>query len=279
MVFCYPVSMTVRIAYLVMYDGSAFNGFSGGKGSVEHVIGRVLSRLNGSPVRLEKASRTDPGVSALMNVVAVDLSHELKIGLINSKLPRQVRVWGAAQVPPSFNPRKAMQRTYIYFSPSMGEDLESMRRAAAVFVGRHDLRNYMIRDGSPTVVEIHEVNVEEINGTISVEFKGRGFRNKMLRKIMHAILMVGRGALSIDSLRRTIDTEEDIPMPPHQPHGLVLKEVRYENQPSFSIDRAALSYFARYLKDRLTEINAMSASYELMLRSAMDGYWNGDSSP
>jgi len=278
MVFCYPVSMTVRIAYLVMYDGSAFNGFSGGKGSVEHVIGRVLSRLNGSPVRLEKASRTDPGVSALMNVVAVDLSHELKIGLINSKLPRQVRVWGAAQVPPSFNPRKAMQRTYIYFSPSMGEDLESMRRAAAVFVGRHDLRNYMIRDGSPTVVEMHEVNVEEINGTISVEFKGRGFRNKMLRKIMHAILMVGRGALSMDSLRRTIDTEEDIPMPPHQPHGLVLKEVRYENQPSFSIDRAALSYFARYLKGRLTEINAMSASYELMLRGAMDGYWNGDSS-
>ncbi|WP_188597114.1 tRNA pseudouridine(38-40) synthase TruA [Thermocladium modestius] len=271
--------MVVRMAYLVMYDGSAFNGFSGGRGSVEHVITRVLSRLNGSPVRLDKASRTDPGVSALMNVVAVNLNDELKTGLINSKLPRQVRVWGAARVPPSFNPRRAMQRTYLYFSPSMGEDLELMRRAAAAFVGRHDLRNYMIRDGSPTIVEMHEINVEEFNGIISVEFKGRGFRNKMLRKIMHAILMAGRGVLGVDFLRRTIDTEENIPMPPHQPHGLVLKAVKYENQPGFSIDKAALSYFTRYLRSRLAEINAMSASYELLLRGAMYEYWDGDLRP
>ncbi len=214
-----------------------------------------------------------------MNVVAVDLNYELKIGLINSKLPRQVRMWGAARVPPNFNPRRAAQRTYLYFSPSMGEDLGLMRRAAAAFVGRHDLRNYMIRDGSPTIVEMHEINVEEFNGMISLEFKGRGFRNKMLRKIVHAILMVGRGVLGMDYLRGTIDTEENIPMPPHQPHGLILKEVKYEDQPSFSIDRTALSYFARYLRSKLAETNAMSASYESLLRGAMHEYWGRDLRP
>ncbi len=67
--------------------------------------------------------------------------------------------------------------------------------------------------------------------------------------------------------------------PPHQPHGLVLKAVKYENQPGFSIDKAALSYFTRYLRSRLAEINAMSASYELLLRGAMYEYWDGDLRP
>ncbi|MFP3178053.1 MAG: tRNA pseudouridine(38-40) synthase TruA [Thermocladium sp.] len=268
-----------RFAYLIMYDGSAFNGFTGGPGTIEHILRRVFTRLNKSPVDIAKASRTDPGVSALMNVIAVNLSRELPIGLINSKLPPQVRIWGVAMVGDDFNPRNAIQRKYLFFAQWRGEDASLMKQAASIFIGKHDLRNYMINDGSPTIVEIYDINIDIRGGLIMVRFIGHGFRNKMLRKIMNAILMAGRGEVELKHLSSTIDTSIMAPIPPHDPHGLILEEVKYKDQLNFTIDAGARTFFARYLKKRLMEVSSMLASYEYLLSTAINDKMNNKPHP
>ncbi|MFZ8839679.1 MAG: tRNA pseudouridine(38-40) synthase TruA, partial [Pyrobaculum sp.] len=77
--------------YKVAYDGTLFYGFTGHPSSVEPVLRRVFGEVLG------RGSRTDPGVSAVANVVMVP--RRLPIGYVNSKLPRGVWAWAVAEVP------------------------------------------------------------------------------------------------------------------------------------------------------------------------------------
>lgn len=65
--------------YRVAYDGTKFYGFTGHPKSVEAVLKPALGEV------LSRGSRTDPGVSAVANVVLVE--RRQPFGYINSKLP------------------------------------------------------------------------------------------------------------------------------------------------------------------------------------------------
>ncbi|GGI81916.1 tRNA pseudouridine(38-40) synthase TruA [Vulcanisaeta souniana] len=243
----------VTIAFKVFYDGSLFNGFTGNTGSIEYYLRRAIRRFV-KDFTLSKASRTDPGVSAVGNVVSIQFSdgHKLTPGMLNSRLPHGLRVWAWAEVNDEFNAKIAVSRTYIYVMPWLYEDVDLMKGAAELFVGVHDLSNFQVKErGVPTTVMINGVNIERYGDYLVLIITGRGFRNKMIRKIVNAIRMVGLGTLSIDELRDLIEFKVKRPVPPASPYGLLLLNVNYGNrEPNWLLCPGCLSYVVNYLGNR-----------------------------
>ncbi|MGC8582946.1 MAG: tRNA pseudouridine(38-40) synthase TruA [Thermoproteus sp.] len=239
------------IAYLVAYDGALFYGFTGHERSVEPALARALGPLLG------RGSRTDPGVSALGNVVVASSSKPL--GQINAELPRGLWVWGYAEVPEGFNPRRARARTYAYFAPYRGEDLGLVREAASLFVGTHDYRNFA-KGVREAVTTIYSIEVEDRGAYIEIVFRGRGFKNKMLRKIVWALLAAGRGVLDIDDIRRLLEGGGGGPVPSAPAEGLVLLSIDYGIE--FSADRTILTKIYRYFLNKYYMYLSLSRVYE-----------------
>lgn len=237
-------------AYLVAYDGALFYGFTGHKNSVEPALAKALGPILG------RGSRTDPGVSALANVAVAE---SLKpIGQINSELPRGVWVWGYAEVPSDFNPRRAKERIYAYFAPYRGEDVGLMRKAAELLVGTHDYRNFA-KGVEKAVTTITSIEVTDRGRYIEILFKGRGFKNKMLRKIAWTLSAVGRGVLTLDDVAGLLSGERKRPVPSAPAEGLVLLWIEYGI--NFSTDRSVLSKIYKYFLNRYYIYTSLSIGY------------------
>jgi tRNA pseudouridine38-40 synthase len=256
--------MTV-LAFKLFYDGTLFNGFTGGAGSIEYYVRKAVKNFVNEHI-LSKASRTDPGVSAVGNVISIKYSgnHELLPGMLNSRLPEGIRVWAWARVNEDFRARAAVARTYMYITPWLNEDLELMRKAAESFIGVHDLANFQVREkGVPTVVRIDNIQVSRDGANLVFIISGRGFRNKMTRKIVNSIRMVGLGVLGIDELKSLIDAQLGRPIPPAPPYGLLLLGVNYGvREPNWVIDLGGVSYVVNYLSNKLH--NTLSSSYVVL---------------
>src|SRR5690606_19494410 len=112
---------TQRIRFTLHYDGAAFFGWQlqpalrTVQGEVEGVLARLLDR----PTRVIASGRTDRGVHATGQVVAVDVPSrwtpvELRRAM-NALLPPDVWVAAAELAPGDFHPRfDAIRRVYHY---------------------------------------------------------------------------------------------------------------------------------------------------------------------
>ena len=241
------------VAFKVFYDGTLFSGFTGNTSSIESHLRRAIRRFI-KDFRLSRASRTDPGVSAIGNVISVRYDDGLRLipSMVNSELPNGLRIWAWAEVDAGFRARAAVSRTYAYVMPWLYEDIDLMRTAAGLFVGFHDLSNFQVKErGVPTTVMINSVSVERVNDYLVFTIVGGGFRNKMIRKIVNAIKMVGSGVLTMDELRDLIELRIRRPIPPAPPYGLLLLNVNYgDREPNWLLCPECLSYVVNYLSNR-----------------------------
>ncbi|VDK22216.1 unnamed protein product [Taenia asiatica] len=110
--------------------------------------------------------RTDKGVSGLSQVVVLTLRSNVHdgVGVIvpedtsnlypekpeidyvligNKNLPPDIRILAWCPVPLEFSPRRdCISRSYKYFFPAAGLNIEDMREAASKLMGLHDFRNF-----------------------------------------------------------------------------------------------------------------------------------------
>ena len=251
------------IAGVVAYDGTELCGSqrqSNGRtvqGDLEDVLQAVLK--HDAPVSL--AGRTDAGVHATGQVFRFATDNRIpaeRVPLaLNAKLPRDIRVTSARQVPEEFHPRfSATGRVYRY-TLADGEqenpllrliagrsrdvlDVEAMKSAARPLIGRQDFAAWQSA-GSPTSSSVREVRRIEIsreastwldastcNGLIVVEIEADGFLYQMVRNIVGALMAAGRGELDEAGVRRlTLGKDRTKCPPPAPPQGLCLVQVKY----------------------------------------------------
>ncbi|MGC9152165.1 MAG: tRNA pseudouridine synthase A [Vulcanisaeta sp.] len=256
--------MTV-LAFKVFYDGILFSGFTNGPGSIEYYLRRAINHFV-KTYSLSKASRTDPGVSAIGNVISIRCIDkcDLNPGMINSRLPNGLRVWAWAHANEDFRARSAKSRTYVYIMPWLYEDVDLMNKVASLFIGTHDLVNFQVKErGVPTVVTIYEIKIYRDGPYIVFIINGKGFRNKMIRKIVNSIRMVGLGTLSPEELEELISSKVKRPVPPAPPYGLLLLSVNYgDKEPNWHVHWDGVSYVINYLNGRL--YNSLSSSYIIL---------------
>ena len=101
---------------------------------------------------LDYAGRTDHGVNAICQVIAINLNEkwnsvpERLLHRVNANLPKNIRCWAYAIVSKDFHPRfNALERSYTYiYTPIKAEiiDVSLMRKACLLLEGTHDLTNF-----------------------------------------------------------------------------------------------------------------------------------------
>ena len=247
----------VRYAFLVAYDGVRYFGFvrQPGMPTVEAELLRVFERCglyrNLGETRYQVAARTDRGVSAIGQVVALDVRREPSVRELNAALPRDIAVLAVAKVKPDFNPRtQAQSKHYRYVCEAPpGFDLPLARRAARLLEGAHDFRHLCKHErGRSTMGELEHASIRG-HKILGFDFIARAFLWQQVRRMVGALLGVGTGKLSLDEFKRMLEGQAKQAMRPAPAEGLALVGVRYPSL-AFRPNAGVVSRFIEHLRGR-----------------------------
>jgi tRNA pseudouridine38-40 synthase len=218
------------------YDGTAFCGWARQPGlrTVEGTIrgGVVRGGLSAGPdlVTLEVASRTDRGVSARANALALDcdLSGPNLLRALNGISP-ELLFSAASPVAPEFKVRGATRRVYRYFERVPDGGISRWERAARLFAGEIDVRSFgrRIPAKDPCWRRVESVSIRPADRGIAIEVRAPSFVWGMVRKIVAALREHGSGRLTLERLEAATLGRERLTLPMAEPEGLVLWEVEY----------------------------------------------------
>ncbi len=214
------------------YDGTRFVGWQRqAQGtSIQGLLEEAVARLEGAPVTVHGAGRTDAGVHALGQVASVGVTCALDAGTVlramNAHLPEDVRVTGVEEAAADFHARfSARSKTYRYLirlarTPNPFDrayawhlsdplDLAAMQEAAGVLVGTHDFAAFRSAgtDVSTTLRTLTQSELVEVPAArpfapseldpasrlLAYEVAGNGFLRHMVRAIVGTLVDVGRG--------------------------------------------------------------------------------------
>lgn len=224
------IRFAVKIAYLgEHYAGSQIQpGYRTVEGDVLSALQLIL-KMTQDDLDLHLASRTDKGVNALGNVAVFNSCIEDPDVLLKAlnAVSKGVFYRSITPVDEGFNPRYANVRQYRYILPSFGMNLAAMKDCAALFVGEHDLARFCKYDGKPTVITLDSVDVRKEGDLIVIDFSARYYLWNMIRRIVAAMMSVGRGDSEISDIQKALDGE-DITFGLARPDALTLLDVRYD---------------------------------------------------
>ena len=117
-----------RIALLVQYDGTKFNGWQNqNKGrTVQGEIEKALNIISRKKIHITASGRTDAGVHALGQVLHFDFYDNISLKKLcrsmNGILKNDISIKNAYMVHSSFHARySAIQREYIYLIYNLPE--------------------------------------------------------------------------------------------------------------------------------------------------------------
>jgi tRNA pseudouridine38-40 synthase len=179
---------------------------------------------------LEAASRTDRGVSARGNALALraTLPGAALLRALNGIDP-DLFFTAATTIPDEFRVRHAVRRTYRYFDASPAQDLRRRTEAAALFAGDVDVRSFgrSIPAGAPAWRTVESVTVRSVTGGSVVEVRARSFVWGMVRKIIASLREVEAERLSAVRLRAALEGKVRLTLPMAEAEPLVLWEVEY----------------------------------------------------
>jgi tRNA pseudouridine38-40 synthase len=246
---------TRNIKLVIAYNGRASHGWqrqAKGLATVQQAIEDIACRVMGHRVVLHGAGRTDAGVHAEGQVAnfhspnrAIPLTGLRRA--INSRLPADIAIRSAADVPDSFHASKsAVGKTYRYricTSPTRPVDRagrvwhywreidpQRMAEAAGRLIGYHDFKGLATSgdqrlDTRRTIFRC-EVACEDQDIVVTVQ--GDGFLYNMVRNIVGTLVEIGRGRwgpTQIDTILQTADRSTAGPTAP--PDGLTMVCVHY----------------------------------------------------
>lgn len=246
-----PCPRNLRL--VIEYDGAGYVGWEKQKNGlgIQQVVEDAVHRITGERPVVNGSGRTDAGVHALGQVASFTLLNAIAVTdlqrALNAVLPEDVAVVDADEVDLFFHARfSATSKTYRYrmltgrvpsplrrrtvYHHRAPLDVEPMREAARLFVGRHDFSAFCreaerIGDCRRTV---HRADVEGDGRLLTFHLAADGFLYNMVRIIVGSLTYVGSGKLSprdISDLLEGGSRKSAGPTVP--PHGLTLVEVCY----------------------------------------------------
>jgi tRNA pseudouridine38-40 synthase len=227
----------VNYKLLIQYDGTDFHGWQVQESdrTIQGELERVVSVLEGAPVRVTGSGRTDAGVHADGQVANVYLNRPftpLKLQkAINGNLWRDIRIMKVEEADDEFHARfSARQKTYVYrvinapvmspfwrrFAHHEGRplDVARMNDAARLFLGEHDWSAFasVHTDGDSKVRDIKSFNITSkwddraSAALIEFEITANGFLRYMVRSIVGTLMEVGHGERDIEVVQTAIHT-------------------------------------------------------------------------
>lgn len=257
----------MRRAFRVAYDGRPFHGFQRqpAVSTVEDALfdafraHGVLGADAEKPSGYAAAGRTDAGVSALAQTVALDCPEWLTPRALNAELHDAVWAWAHADVPADFHAtHHAVARTYVYHLYAPGADAERAREASRRLSGAHDFRN-LTSDDAGTERDL-SLTVERDGDFLVLTARAGGFPRGFVRRVAALVRSVAAGAAPRSKVDRVLDPAplpgpEGVPEAP--PGPLVLAGVDYDG-PTFERDERAAADARAFFADERTERRALA---------------------
>lgn len=246
-----------RFKLTLEYDGRPFSGWQrqDNAPSVQESLERAAAKLDGAPVTVFGAGRTDSGVHALGQVAHIDLTKDLAADKVRDAInfhlkPDPVAIIEAEPVDEDFHARfSATQRHYLYrmidrrapLTLDKGQvwrvprtlDAEAMHHAAQALVGQHDFttfRDAQCQADSP-VKTLDEIAVARYGEEVQLTCSARSFLHRQVRSMVGSLVEVGVGKWSAKDFKAALDAADRSrcgPVAP--PDGLYLTAVDYPAQ-------------------------------------------------
>jgi tRNA pseudouridine38-40 synthase len=239
----------------VEYDGTKYAGWQvqPEARTVQGVLTDVLRRETGqSDLVVRGAGRTDSGVHALGQVASMEckapLAVERLLAALERALPADLAVRELRQVDGRFHARHdAVLRSYRYQiarrRSAFGKrctwwvrepiDARAMTAAAAHFVGRHDFAALSRRDPAQTstLVVVEECRVVDLGELVLVRIVASHFLWGQVRRMVGALVAVGRGEASPDEVPGWLTGRITPPDEAAPASGLFLEKVMFAGEP------------------------------------------------
>jgi tRNA pseudouridine38-40 synthase len=246
----------LKFKLVIAYDGTAYDGWQLQKTGigVQEKVEEALARLFPSKPRVHSSSRTDTGVHALGMVAHFEVpraeckmdARKLALAL-NAWLPQDIRVFSAArakQFHARFDATKKQYRYYVWNHTAMNPllrttawhvprplNLVAMRRAAALFLGRHDFQSFAASTGygsESTVRSLSRCDLKRTGRLLTFIIEGDGFLYRMCRGIVGTLVQIGEGKFRAEEIKPMLAMKDRRASGMSAPaHGLVLWRVFY----------------------------------------------------
>jgi tRNA pseudouridine38-40 synthase len=251
--------VTRNLKITLAYDGTDFSGWQvqPDLDTVQGTLASVIRRLTGENVLPQGSGRTDAGVHALAQVASFVTESPIPAEnfqkALNDLLPGAIRVLEVSEAAGDFHARKsARAKTYRYrifrgpvclpflaryvwhFPYPLDED--AMSRAAREVVGGHDFTSFAAVDAEKGQEEAEGSNVRTIFSSawerqgeeLIYSVRGNGFLHHMVRNLVGTFLLVGKGTLQSEDIRRILEARNRSSAGATAPaSGLFLVNVEY----------------------------------------------------
>jgi tRNA pseudouridine38-40 synthase len=242
-----------RFKLYIEYEGTRYSGWQMQK-NAKSIQGKLLevaeNIFKNERVDIQGAGRTDAGVHALCQVAHLEartmLAPEIIRMKFNDELPADINILEVEKANPKFHARHdAKTRSYIYQisirRTAFGKpfvwwikdklNFEQMKKAATNFVGMHDFISFADKDEleKSTKVFIEDVQLKKEEDLMLIRVVGSHFLWKQVRRMVGALVEIGRGKLTEQKLIHYLNSYSNEPAKfTAPPSGLYFEKVSYD---------------------------------------------------
>ncbi|MCB2295095.1 tRNA pseudouridine(38-40) synthase TruA [Clostridium algoriphilum] len=222
-----------NIKLIIEYDGTDYCGWQRQNNvmTIQEKIESSIGEITGEKALIFGSSRTDAGVHAKGYAGNFYTNSKIAVekfsGAINSKLPRDIVILEAYEVPHEFHARYnsvgkmysytiinrrqsvAIGRNYIYHHQKI-LNVEDMKLASQYFMGTHDFSAFKnlgssVKTSVRTITKLDVIKNEDI---IKIYIAADGFLYNMVRIIVGALIRVGEGKIKPSEIEDIIKSKE-----------------------------------------------------------------------
>ncbi|HIG21903.1 tRNA pseudouridine(38-40) synthase TruA [Henriciella sp.] len=249
--------MSQHLRLLIEYDGRPYYGWQrqDGQPTVQGALERAAAKLDGQPVVVQGAGRTDAGVHATGQVAHLTLQKPRPVRKLCDALnyhlrPDPVAVLAVEEVDESFHARfDATGRAYRYIIQTRRAhltfdrgliwripfeiDVHAMQEAANYLIGEHDFstfRDAACQAKSP-VKTLDTLEVFRLADRVEITTTARSFLHRQVRSITGSLVEVGRGMREPAWMKEILEARDRTACGPVAPaDGLYLERVMYGDE-------------------------------------------------
>lgn len=245
--------MNLHLQLVIAYDGTRYAGWQRQRNAptIQAELEKALRTLTGRRVIVTASGRTDAGVHAQGQVAHVRLQTRLTPTALrkslNAILPPDIVIRSIQNVPGTFHARYDARRKWYRYRVVTGPEkplferavvhhvpqrlnVAAMRRAARVWVGRHDFRAFHSagRSVASAIRTVHSLRVTQRGRAITMDITADGFLYHQARRMVGTLIEIGKGRWSPDIAATFVGRHRPpISAPTAPAKGLCLMRVAY----------------------------------------------------
>jgi len=242
----------------IEYEGTRYSGWQAQGNTQKTVQGHLVRAATDvfGEVDLGGAGRTDAGVHAAGQVAHLRMRKSVEpiqiSRKINDLLPHDIHILNVSRAADNFHARHdATSRAYLYQISTRRTAfakpyvwwvkdtlrVDAMQRASAHIAGRHDFTAFTDKRLAPDesrIVVVEACELSRADDLILFRVNASHFLWKMVRKLVAALVEVGRGTMTAEDFGGRFDARAEPFQPTAPPSGLFLESISY---PAEAFDR------------------------------------------